>query len=194
MPMVFVLVYSWNWERSNVHQLDTDKGSLSRSCTLMAIKGKVLEKWRKNLFCFVLFCFLSFRAAPVAYGGSQARGKKKKNQSCICQPTPQPQQHQVQAASSTYTTAHGNAGSLTHWARPGIEPVSSWMLVRFANLWARTGTPKLCTLNECSSFYGNYISIKMSKLEGLWATWWNLFYKVLLRYKILPWLTGYYFH
>jgi len=30
-----------------------------------------------------------------------------------------------------YTTAHGNAGSLTHWARPGIELSSSWMLVRF---------------------------------------------------------------
>ena len=28
---------------------------------------------------------------------------------------------------------HGNAGSLTHWARPGIEPTSSWILVRFVN-------------------------------------------------------------
>ena len=25
----------------------------------------------------------------------------------------------IQALSVTYTTAHGNAGSLTHWARPG---------------------------------------------------------------------------
>ena len=33
--------------------------------------------------------------------------------------------------SVTYSTAHSNAGSLTHWARPGIEPVSSWILVRF---------------------------------------------------------------
>ena len=29
-------------------------------------------------------------------------------------PKLQPQQHQIQAASSTYTTAHGNPGSLTH--------------------------------------------------------------------------------
>uniref|UniRef100_A0A8D1PM88 von Willebrand factor A domain-containing protein 8 n=1 Tax=Sus scrofa TaxID=9823 RepID=A0A8D1PM88_PIG len=29
------------------------------------------------------------------------------------------------------TTAHSNAGSLTHWVRPGMEAVSSWMLVRF---------------------------------------------------------------
>ena len=28
-----------------------------------------------------------------------------------------------------YTTAHDNAGSLTHWARPRIEPDSSWILV-----------------------------------------------------------------
>ena len=27
--------------------------------------------------------------------------------------------------------AHGNAGSLTHWVRPGIKPVSSWVPVRF---------------------------------------------------------------
>ena len=42
----------------------------------------------------------------------------------------------------TYTTAHSNTGSSTHWMRPGIELVSSWMLVRFANCWATIGTPK----------------------------------------------------
>ena len=30
-----------------------------------------------------------------------------------------------------YTTAHSNARSLTHWARPGIKPASSWILVGF---------------------------------------------------------------
>ena len=35
--------------------------------------------------------------------------------------------------SANYTTAHGNTGSLTHCARPGIEPASSWMLVRFVS-------------------------------------------------------------
>ena len=53
------------------------------------------------------------------------------NQSFCCQPTPRPQQCQIGAASATYTTVHGNAQSLTHWARPGIEPKSSWILVRF---------------------------------------------------------------
>ena len=44
---------------------------------------------------------------------------------------PQPQQHQIQALSVNYATAHGSAGSLTHWARTGIEHTSSWILVRF---------------------------------------------------------------
>ena len=33
--------------------------------------------------------------------------------------------------SATYTTVHGNARSLTHYMRPGIEPSSSWTLVVF---------------------------------------------------------------
>ena len=41
------------------------------------------------------------------------------------------------AVSATDTTAHRNASSLTCWERPGIEPASSWMLVRFVTttLW-----------------------------------------------------------
>ena len=56
-------------------------------------------------------------------------------------PTPQPQQHQlgIRAVSVTYTTAHGNAGSLTHWVKPGIKPESSWILVGF-------GTPPAVSL------------------------------------------------
>ena len=30
-----------------------------------------------------------------------------------------------------YTTAQGNTRSLTHWARPGIKPATSWFLIRF---------------------------------------------------------------
>ena len=77
-----------------------------------------------------LFFFCLFRATPVAYGGPQARGL---NQSCSSQPTPHPQQHGIPAESQTYTAAHSKAGSLTHRARPGIKPMSSWMLVRFVN-------------------------------------------------------------
>ena len=41
----------------------------------------------------------------------------------------QAQQHQISIVSVAYTTAHVNARCLTHWARPGIKPTSSWVLV-----------------------------------------------------------------
>ena len=67
-----------------------------------------------------------------------------------CRPTPQPQQHRIWAMSATCTIAHSNTRSLTHWARPGIEPVSSWILVRFVTLWATRGTLGISFLNKCS--------------------------------------------
>ena len=54
-------------------------------------------------------------------------------QSYSCWPTPQPQQRRIRGLSATYTIAHGNAGSLTNWWRPKVEPASSWMLVRFVS-------------------------------------------------------------
>ena len=66
--------------------------------------------------------FCPFRAAPVAYGSSQTRGPVGAVAPGLCQ------SHSngwIQAVSATYTTAHSNAGSLTHWARPEIKPVSS---------------------------------------------------------------------
>ena len=58
-------------------------------------------------------------------------------------PTPQPQQHGIQAASSTYTTAHGNTGSLTYGARPGIEPASSFGLLTAELQWEIPGVTLL---------------------------------------------------
>ena len=36
-----------------------------------------------------------------------------------------------------------NPLSKAHWAKPGIEPTSSWILVRFRYCWATMGTPRL---------------------------------------------------
>ena len=52
-----------------------------------------------------------------------------------------PQKCRIRAASATYSTSHSKARSFTHWARPEIEPKSSWILVRFLNSWATEGTP-----------------------------------------------------
>ena len=59
-----------------------------------------------KFFVLFLFLLLLFRAAPEAYGASQA------SQSYSCWPTPQPQQCKIQDASETYTTALGNTRPL----------------------------------------------------------------------------------
>ena len=63
----------------------------------------------------------------------------------------QPQQCGIRTTSVTYTTAHGNARSLTYWVRPGIKPTTSWILVRFFNCWAMKGTSD----KKFFSLYGN---------------------------------------
>ena len=74
--------------------------------------------WNLHFFFFFVFS----RAAPAAYRDSQARGL-------------------IGAAAASVHHRHSNARSLTHWARPGIEPAASWFLVRFVNHWATMGTP-----------------------------------------------------
>ena len=73
-----------------------------------------------DFFFCVLFCFV-FRAAPKAYGSSQAKD-------------------QIGAIAAGLFHSHSNVRPLTHWARPGIEPTYSWILVRFVNCWATEGT------------------------------------------------------
>ena len=50
------------------------------------------------------------------FGGSQARGRIGAAAAGLrhSHTMPQPQQRWIRAAAVTYTTAHGNAGSLTH--------------------------------------------------------------------------------
>ena len=99
---------------------------------LLKSEARWLENRKINFLFF--FVFGLFRAVPAAYGSSQAMDGIG---ACICWPTPQPQQFQIQAASATYTTGHGNARSLTLWVRPGTEPASSWVLVRFVSTGPR---------------------------------------------------------
>ena len=96
--------------------------------------------WRVLSFFFLLL----FRAAAAACGSSQARGP-------------------IRAVAAGLHHSHSNAraehlwptaeltGSLTHWARPGIEPETSWFLVGFvlpspARTRAKTGTPQVLFL------------------------------------------------
>ena len=60
------------------------------------------------MYIYIYF-FFSFRAAPAAYGSSQARSQiRAKATSLLHSPC------RIQAASATYTTAYSNTGSLTH--------------------------------------------------------------------------------
>ena len=78
-------------------------------------------RWKVHslyMYIFSSFCLFQCRSRGIWKFPGQGS-----NWSCSHLPTPQPQQHGIQATSANTTTAHGNAGSLTHW--PGITPSSS---------------------------------------------------------------------
>ena len=88
----------------------------------------------KTYWIRICFFFFLFRATPAAYWSSQATSRLGEQLLASITATAMP--------CPTYTTAHGNARALTHWARPGIEPVSSGTLVRFVTCWATMGIPE----------------------------------------------------
>ena len=116
------------------------------------------EKYHKKVFfsslcyyyfvCF-LFFFLLFRATSTAYGSSQARGG-------------------IRATATVLHHSHSNVGSTphlqltpqlmatlipTHWAWPGTEPASSWILVGFINRCPAEGTPPAFNTCHCCLFH-----------------------------------------
>ena len=68
------------------------------------------------------FFFFFFRATPMTYRSSQARGRIG---AAVAGLHHSHSHTRPEPMSATYTTADGNAGSLTHWVGSGIEPVSS---------------------------------------------------------------------
>ena len=107
---------------------------------LVPERSTLLQK--ANWMCFLKFGFFFFFCHFLGRSCSIWRFPGEgSNRNCSRRPMPEPQQHGIGATSVTHTTAHGNAGFPTHWARPGIEPTTSWFLVRFVNHWAMMGTP-----------------------------------------------------
>ena len=90
---------------------------------------------------FFFFLFL-FRAVPVAYGSSQARDLIRLQLPAY---TTAIATWDLSHLCRLHHRAHGNARSLTHWARQGIEPASSCILVIFSFRWATMGTPHWAT-------------------------------------------------
>ena len=92
----------------------------------------IVEKMTKFTVCFLCaFTILSFKSLHSFFKGcTHDIGKFPdwgSNRSCSCQPMPQPLQHQIRVTLASYTIAHSNTGSLTHWGWPGIEPAGSTM-------------------------------------------------------------------
>ena len=75
----------------------------------------------------------------------------------------------IRAVSATYTTTHGNSRSLTHWVRLGIEPSSSWILVRFV-----TTEPRWELIRHI-------IAVKVNGEVFLITTWMNHLRNISLR-------------
>ena len=111
--------------------------------------GIQLRYFRSIWFFWGLLFF--FRATP----GIWKFPGWESTQSCSCQPTPQPQQCGIWAMSQPTSWPKVMPDPLIYWARPGIEPTSSWILVGFATAepqwellsililgdnWARTRT------------------------------------------------------
>ena len=88
-------------------------------------------KFHLHFFLFLSFfffvCLFVFRATPVAYGSSQARGGIFVGSKRRIRAVAVGLHHRY----ATCTTAHSNAWSFTHWARPGIKPASSLTIVGF---------------------------------------------------------------
>ena len=115
-------------------------------------------------FFFFFFVFLSFEARTHGIRRFPGYGS---NRSCSCWSSPQLQQRQIWASSATYTTAHGNTGSLTYWARLGMEPATSWFLVGFVPAVPRWELPWII-LNKLYSGYGEE-DILYAKIDYTWV-------------------------
>ena len=98
-----------------------------------------------GFFVFLFFCFCFFRAVPEAYGGSQARG-------------------QIGTTAGSLHHSYSNAGFLTPWARPGIEPESSWDTSPIRFCCDTMGTPPPKKFLSC--FYSKSYGVKISTQSG----------------------------
>uniref|UniRef100_A0A8D1ZL36 Uncharacterized protein n=1 Tax=Sus scrofa TaxID=9823 RepID=A0A8D1ZL36_PIG len=91
------------------------------------MSNKYIKFWDKSIYLFIYFYFLLFKATPVAYGGSQAKGQIRATAAGLhhsysnagfkmhLQPTPHSSWHQI----------------LNPRERPGIKSAASWFLVGF---------------------------------------------------------------
>ena len=101
----------------------------------------------------------------MAYEGSQARGQNGAAAASLYHS----HSNARSEVSATYTTAHGNAESLTHWMRPGIEPTSSWILGTFVSAEPQQQLPKPDFKIILEASHERLCQqVMASELKGLW--------------------------
>ena len=130
------------WFKGQLYIQRNWKQNFGDICTYMFIAARFIigMRWKqlKGLYFFL------FTVSPAAYGDPEPKVKSELQ----LQPTPWPWQHQIQATSANYAAACGNITSLTHWARPGIEPSSSRRQCQVFNLLNHTGNSVKCLLTN----------------------------------------------
>ena len=94
------------------------------------------DQWNRIQFYkykkLVLFCFVAFLGPNLWHMEVPRPGVES----------------ELQLLAYTTATAHSNAKSLTHWAKPGIEPTSSWILVSFITAEPQQELPKNWFFNK----------------------------------------------
>ena len=103
-----------------------------------AYVGQLYLSFSEGQFFFIFF-FFSFRATPVAYGNSQARGWFGAAAAGLCHSHSHTGSEPHLWPTATYASAFGSVGSLTHWVRPRIKPAFSWTLCRVLNPLSPSG-------------------------------------------------------
>ena len=122
-PPVSTCIFSWTWRY------------FAFLCFLIC-KMKTISILNILLFFFFFFFFGLFRAVGLAYGSSQARGQIRAAPTSLHHSNEGFEPH-LWPIPQLMTTPY----LLTHWARPGIEPISSWILVGFITHQATMWTP-----------------------------------------------------
>ena len=116
-------------------------------CGGMNIFRGIHTKDKCHFFLFLKWfsSFFLFRATPVAYVSSRARG-------WIGAAAASLRHSHNNVRSAIYTTACGNAGSLTRWVGLGIEPASSGTVCQVLNSLSHNGNSQVSLFKYPSSW------------------------------------------